>query len=106
MINVQDEGTTERWRWGPTGRPGALRPQTHNLEVDYRTYVRYEYTVLPGARLLLSLSPPMDGHQALHDHTLGSRTIARSRKDLWCEVPLCHVFAEVFLEFRVVAFGR
>ena len=33
--------------------------------LDKRTYVRLVYSHYPGALILLSLSPPMDGHQVL-----------------------------------------
>jgi hypothetical protein len=58
-----------RWeRRNPHNSRGSRSPQgtrhTRPL-LDKRTYVRLEYSHYPGVRLLLSLSPPMDGHQIL-----------------------------------------
>jgi hypothetical protein len=45
----------------PTSQPRFLGTPVHLQEI----YVWDEYSYYPGARLLLSLSPLMDGHQAL-----------------------------------------
>jgi hypothetical protein len=60
---------------GPSSRPSTTHGQAAHCDpprqdppgsvLDNRTYVRLEYSHHSGARLLLSLSPLMDGHQLL-----------------------------------------